>query len=283
MTHIEFSRPVVELIEYRTSIRTYSKEQIEEKLVEKFTSFLESPQDSPFGGECNFHVINLPELDPNEAKKLGTYGTIKGTQNFIVVTAKRAERVREHVGYVLEKFILLATDLGLGTCWIGGIFKKENFARQVNLPSDEFIPAITPIGYPAKKRSLIERGMRTIIRANKKNRFPWSKLFFEGDFYSPLSKEKAGEIATALEMIRLGPSATNAQPWRVIKIKDIYHFFAKPRKNSYRNITRLDLGIATCHFDLTVAELGIKGKWVFQEPGIEVPEGFFYAISWEKD
>ena len=37
---------------------------------------------------------------------------------------------------------------------------------------------------------------------------------------------EAGDYARPLEMVRLAPAATNAQPWRVRKARDVYHFYA---------------------------------------------------------
>jgi hypothetical protein len=42
----------------------------------------------------------------------------------------------------------------------------------------------------------------------------------------------------------------------------------------------LDIGIAVCHFDLSAKELGMKGKWGFNEPIIERTKELKYIISW---
>ncbi|MGH4140908.1 hypothetical protein [Clostridium sp.] len=49
--------------------------------------------------------------------------------------------------------------------------------------------------------------------------------FFETDGLVPLNEDSAGEYVVPLEMVRLGPSASNKQPWRIIKDKNAYHFF----------------------------------------------------------
>lgn len=33
----------------------------------------------------------------------------------------------------------------------------------------------------------------------------------------PLEKEEAGNYEAALEMVRIAPSASNKQPWRILK------------------------------------------------------------------
>ena len=44
---------------------------------------------------------------------------------------------------------------------------------------------------------------------------------------------------------------------------------------------RVDMGIALCHWALTAEELGLKGQWAIQEPGIVKPDALTeYIVSW---
>ena len=63
--------------------------------------------------------------------------------------------------------------------------------------------------------------MRKAIKADE--RLPFEELFFDGTFDNPLSKERAGNLAQPLEMVRLSPSAVNKQPWRVIVADNAAH------------------------------------------------------------
>ena len=83
----------------------------------------------------------------------------------------------EDYGYGMEKNILFVTALGLGTCWLGGTLKRAGFARKIGLSADEFMPAITPVGYPADKRSLTDRAFRFMAKSDKRK--PWEELFFD--------------------------------------------------------------------------------------------------------
>ena len=35
---------------------------------------------------------------------------------------------------------------------------------------------------------------------------------------------------------------------------------------------RIDMGIAMCHFELTLREMGLPGQWLHAQPGIEKPD-----------
>lgn len=54
------------------------------------------------------------------------------------------------VGIAGEHFVLQATELGLGTCWIGW-FNRNRAAQILDLPSSWQISAMITLGYPASK------------------------------------------------------------------------------------------------------------------------------------
>jgi hypothetical protein len=58
-------------------------------------------------------------------------------------------------------------------------------------------------------------------------------------------------------------------------------FFHK--RFSFPDFQRIDLGIATSHFDLACQEMGLPGKWVINDPKLDVPMNFHYLISWKGD
>ena len=277
----------MDIILERTSNRTYSGQPLEKDFRKKVLNILENlDYESPFSDftrKARFELVSVPEFDPNEKKKLGTYGLIKGAQDFVVGAIEKSEFAREHYGYLMELIILAATDIGLGTCWIGGFFNRGLFSAKINRTSDEIVPAITPIGITAQ-RTVREKLIRSFAKANK--RLPWEQLFFEGNFTNPLTKEKAGEYSKLIEMIQIGPSAGNKQPWRIIKKihKQIFHFYTTNPKDGrflrYSNFRPLDIGIAVNHFDLTAKELGIKGKWIFKNPQIPGTEDLLYKLTW---
>ena len=54
------------------------------------------------------------------------------------------EKNLEDFGYTMERIILFATDLGLGTCWLGGSFTKSRFAEKISANGSERVPAEAP-------------------------------------------------------------------------------------------------------------------------------------------
>lgn len=276
----------MEIIRRRYSCRTYSLEPLDETIIDNLRKFLQEDYSSPLEGEIRFELLEMSDLDPKVKKKLGTYGFIQGAQYFLVGAATKSRYDMENFGYIFEELILIATDLGLDTCWVGGTLRRNRFADQINIMDSEIIPAITPVGYAAKHRSKVDRLARWAARS--KNRYPFTNLFFEGDCKHPLTQEKAVPYDIPLEMIRIAPSASNRQPWRIIKEIDShhYHFFILRNRSwyshflSWPDFPRVDLGIAICHFNLTVQELCLQGRWQFIRPKFTIPNHLEYFISW---
>jgi nitroreductase len=285
---MKYSRPVTDLIRERFSCRSYASEPIGGENRLRLEEALAASTSGPLGTPLRFRLIAATAEDQAALKGLGTYGFIRGANGFIVGAASRSEKYLEDFGYCLEQIILQATDLGLGTCWLGGTYTQSSFARKISLTKDEDLPAVVAIGRIAEP----ERAKHGVIRrlAGSENRLPWEKMFFQNSFAVPLPREAAGPYAEPLEMVRSGPSASNKQPWRILRTGDAWHFYLQ-RTRGYRegffqrvlhlvDLQRIDMGIAMCHFECTAWELGLRGEWIDREPALEKPDDVTeYIIS----
>ncbi|MDW7650577.1 MAG: nitroreductase family protein [Bacillota bacterium] len=279
-----FNRPLAEVIKSRYSVRTYRPEKLPDEVGDLLLQYAAGIK-GPFGPQVRLEFIDGIEAVEKTGGKIGTYGIIKGAQHYIAAVGKNVDGGLEQVGYVLEKLILYAASLGLGTCWLGGMFKRSQFAKLVDLQEDEILPAVTPVGYPGDKKTAIESFMRFAAGSNKRK--PWRELFFNESFTSPLEeKQVSKEYREALEAVRLAPSASNKQPWRIVKQGRAYHFYLKLNKRYASalgfNIQKIDMGIAMCHFEMVLQEFGIKGKWLTENLPADTDEreNLFYTVSW---
>lgn len=270
-----FDKPVEDLIRMRTSVRSYNGTVLDKETADKISNFLKNSK-GPFNAPVRFQLIN--SSDSNE--KLGTYGVIKGTGSFIACAITNSTEGLINLGFILENAILYSTSLGLGTCWIGGTFKKSVFAKAMNLEPSEILPIITPVGYPSSSRRLLDTTMRFV--AGSKKRKPWSNIFFDTNFDNNLTEASADDYVLPLEMLRLSPSASNKQPWRIVKDNNRYNFYLEHAKGYGEalgyDIQMVDMGIAMCHFELTLRELGLKGHW--EKLNLTSNSGREYIMSW---
>ncbi|PWH13720.1 MAG: nitroreductase [Anaerolineae bacterium] len=281
--------PVTDLIRRRFSCRHYAGYPIAAEKQQALQTALTHLPPAPFGNQPRFCLITADENDNTALRGLGTYGFIRGATGFIIGASQTAPNHLEDFGYLMEWLILRATSLNLGTCWLGGTFTKSKFAQKIGLYSYETIPAVTAVGEfftPQQAR----QGWISAL-AGSRHRLPWHLLFFERDFDHPLDEKQAGKYAIPLEMVRLAPSASNKQPWRVIKDRNHWHFYLQ-HTPGYRadplkillglcDLQRLDMGIALCHFELTARESGLSGSWIII-PERQSPPGAQtrYTATW---
>lgn len=273
---------IITAIQARRSCRTYGDRPVEPEKAAALTALYPPGTRGPFGNPLRFRLLDIAAPESGSFGVLGTYGVIQGTPLFLIGAVGRGPRAMEDYGYALERIVVEATALGLGTCWLGGTFKRRGFARAMDLAPDELMPAITPLGYPGARRSLTDRFFR--FGAGADQRRPWKELFFADDVSTPLSREAAGPFATALECVRRGPSASNKQPWRVIREGEAFHFYLC-RTPGYEKLgpeillQNIDLGIALCHFQLAAGELGLTGRLATLAP-VRPATGWEYISSW---
>lgn len=280
-------KSVLDTIKKRHSVRHYAEKEIKKDTLQTIKRGLDENKTGPFGVEVRFDIVDATDYEQAELKNLGTYGMIKGARVYVAGVVKKGERAMEDFGYCMEKNVLMLTDLGVATCWIGGSLNRSVFASKMNAATDELLPGITPIGYPSGKKTFAESMMAatSAVAGNKIRRKKPEELFFDKSFDTPLMLNTCGQYATVLDAVRVAPSAMNGQPWRIIRDSDnTYHMFMKEkdtRFNHYGDVRfqRMDMGIAMCHFELAARELGLKGSWQTQKPSLDSKD-FVYVVSW---
>ncbi len=288
---MNFSKPVAEIIAQRFSCRTYLTQPIEEAQQGTLSEAAQSIRKGPRGAAVRFRLVAATRVDTGTLRGLGTYGFIKGATGFIVGAATMGEGWLEDYGHTMERLVLLATDLGLGTCWLGGSFTRSSFSRAIGATEAERVPAVAALGVIGDVDSARSGTVRRRVGADQ--RLPWTSLFFEGKFGMPLTSQAAGSFSIPLEMVRLAPSASNKQPWRIVREGRSWHFFLE-RTPGYsgglaskllrvEDIQRVDVGIAMCHFELAARELGLSGAWTVRAPRIQSQDQpVEYTATWEQ-
>lgn len=283
---------ITEIIKKRKSCRTYIQKPLspsDKKALEDFIS-----ENSKCIDDENINLF-IMEKGVRDKKITLDYGVIKGHNTYILGISKDDPASRLNYGYLMEKLVLKATELGLSTCWIG--YFDHDYFNDLNIEKGFVIPGLVVIGYAAENTTLPERFLR--FTANATKRLPWDKLFFDYQSKTPLTPESTPltpetikNYSDSLEMVRLAPSSSNSQPWRIYfdEPANEFHFFKKPKNRIYENMGmhELDLGIAMAHFELTSLSNGLKGSWICHTAGDTTPTGnnipvaddLQYMISW---
>jgi nitroreductase len=159
-----------EVIMKRRSIRKYKADDIPE---EHIIEIIHSARIAPSGSNkqpWHFIVVNKKEI-------IQLLGLPKWATEAPVIIVCCVDPL-EGRWYILdgsiafEHIILSATNLGLGTCWIGRFYENlgetdERIKKILNVPDHMRVLAAKPLGYPAEEPGEINRKrLKDIIHYN---------------------------------------------------------------------------------------------------------------------
>ena len=170
-----FSKPVIELIPQRFSCRSFRSTPVSTPIIRLLQDFIATNSIGPFGSQPRFKLEAAVQGDSDSLSGLGTYGFISGASAFLIGASQPEGYYLEDFGYIMEHFILAATSLGLGTCWLGGSFTRSSFGKRILIQPGEEIPAVTALGLmddPEKARDGLIRK-----QAGSHERRNWEKFF----------------------------------------------------------------------------------------------------------
>lgn len=264
---------IVDTIRGRRSVRTFENKPLTPEDRAYVDQVIQSIQ-TPFGVPVEFRLLDV-------AKHGLKSPVIVGAHEYVAAKVERAQDAELALGFAFECFCLRAAERGLGTVMLAASLSRKSFEEAMEVGAGEVMPVASPVGYPAAKLSLRESMMRKAIKSDE--RLPFSQIFFNGTFDVPLSPSDAGSVEEPLQMLRLAPSATNKQPWRVVLDGDNVHFFEEHglKESALGDIQKVDMGIALSHFWLTAQELGLDGRFVTSDPAVAVPKNTEYITSFE--
>ncbi len=153
-----------EVIQQRRSIRAYQDKPVPKNFVR---ALLEAARLAP--SACNSQTWRFIVVDDrevlNEIAQKGTRSVIRNaflTQApLLIVGCNKLDLVANRVGkavtgidyyqvdlgIAMEHIVLKATELGLGTCWIGW-FNERKIKKILHIPSGIRVSALLTIGYP---------------------------------------------------------------------------------------------------------------------------------------
>ena len=148
-----------ELAQSRFSVRTYTDRAVED---EKLQKILEAARMAPTAKNLQpFRIVVMRTKEHEDALKKMYRGAFLTQAPLVhgVYACPQAGWVRfdgknyadVDAAIVMDHIIMAATDLGLGTCWIGAFGAEA--ARELAGLGDGFEPvAFTPLGYSAAER-----------------------------------------------------------------------------------------------------------------------------------
>jgi len=143
----------------RRSIRNFHSDEIGEELLK---NIFELCRYSPTARNSQgYYFVVIKNIDIIEKLSQIREGASKPIGNAPVAVAvcvdkEKTKRFYEDGSIAAYHFILAAHQYGLGTCWIADMDRDE-VKSLLNIPQDDFVACITPLGYPAEERIVPER------------------------------------------------------------------------------------------------------------------------------
>lgn len=226
-------------IENRVLRRKFEKEPITDREKEKIISLIDQLN------EASGLTMTFLEDGSGAFQKLRkSYGMFTNVRSLILMKGKKDDKdLKEKVGYYGEDLVLSITDLGLGTCWVGGTFDKD----ELTVNDREELACAVVVGKVAAP-SLKEKMMRSAT--HRKVKSMEERIISD----QPLPQW----VQNGMEAVLLAPSAKNTQK-AIFKYEN--NILSAQIADDYA-MDLIDLGIAKKHFDLEAGgtfELGNGG------------------------
>ncbi|HKZ88187.1 MAG TPA: nitroreductase family protein [Candidatus Bathyarchaeia archaeon] len=163
----------MDVVATRKSVRGYLDKPVEE---EKLTKLLEIARLAPSWANkqcCKYIVVK----DKTKIQELsGTLNSwLKQAPVALVACADPKDSGSRNgmdyymvdVGISMQQLVLAATDMGLGTCWIGA-FDEAKVKKTLSIPENVKVVAMTPIGYPTGKEGIKTKLVKAYIGSAKR-------------------------------------------------------------------------------------------------------------------
>lgn len=270
---------IINAMKSRISTRNFEFKEIEQEKIVQIKDTILNLEPLHKEIKTSFILIQEEKVVNEEIMKgfIGSYGKVRSPYCILCVSENK-EKAHENIGFMGEQLVIALTAMGLGTCWIGGGFDKENTMKYTGM---EFavVPAVLALGYP--KEPLSTRNLEKTLTRRKKI----EDIFFYKQYKKNIlnffnTNQNFKEIG---ELCRIYPSAVNYQPARMIldEKEAIIMISNKALLAHQREMQKIDGGIFLAHLYLACKAYGKDGQVVMKEESLErIPKGHCYIASY---
>jgi len=238
-------------IENRISRRKFEREPVTTKEMEKITSLI-----NELNEVSGLSMVFMEDGSGAFQKLRKSYGLFSNVRSVILMKGKKEDKdLKEKIGYYGEVLVLDMTDSGLGTCWVGGTFDKD----ELTVDDSEELACVVLTGKVAAP-SVKEKMVRSI--SHRKVKSMEERIVSD----QPLPQW----VQDGMKAVLLAPSAKNTQK-AIFKYEN--NILSAQIADDYP-MDLIDLGIAKKHFELGAGgnfELGNGGVFHCFSAGKESP------------
>jgi len=245
-------------------------------------------------------VGNSPTRFEYVSAPLTVWPVVNASEFLVAIAPKEYDRLAVvDVGRSLQKIVMDATRMGLGTCWIGPGADQSSVVQHLGdrfNPKEDHMICVCAIGYKSGYIPMLVR----IFNMQMRNRLPLSSLFFaDANFEEPLDVNASpfDQFGRNYEICQWAPSSYNGQTTRCVAITEQsdegephaarFDFYAATASRYYAAVA---LGIWCSNWEMGCEALSIQGhfetfseqeRWILDEKAR--PQLPRYDVSWVLD
>ena len=210
------------------------------------------------------------------AAPLTVWPTVNAAEFLVAIAPSQYDRLAViDVGRNLQKIVIAATRMGLGTCWIGPGADQSSVIRHLGErynPQQDHIICVCAVGYQSWYIPMFLR----IFNFQFRRRLPLASLFFvDSQFKEPLNVEVRpfNRFGRTYEVCQWSPSSYNGQTTRCAAVMERegdeallmrFDFYANTESRYYAPVA---VGIWCAGWEMGCEALGIHGHFAVLSPG----------------
>ncbi len=217
----------LQAIEARHSVRSYTDEPLAAPVVDALRGAIAAVNE-----EAALDIqlaLDEPRAFSGLKSRLVSFS---GVRNYLVLVGCEQKDLDTELGYYGEKLVLLAQSLGLNSCWVGGTYKVVTHAYSVDL--GQKLSAVVALGHGATQ------GTPHASKAPQQ--------------VAPGYDEAPMWFRRGVDAALLAPTALNRQRFRFELAGEEGGVPLVRATAKHGAFTKMDLGIAQCHFEIGAAD-----------------------------
>lgn len=202
----------------------------------------------------------------------GYKGVMIEAPNYMVILSENKPQYIENAGYIGERAILKARDMGIDSCWVS--YTDQSIIKKVlDIDTDMEVVALIALGY-ANTGKKVESDSKTGSNYSKANistdsigseRISLEEMVYIDQWGNNASVDVLEERALldAFSYARMAPSALNKQPWRFIVDGGKVLLLIDNENYDGSYINKIDAGIVMLYFGVILDVTMFDSKWGF--------------------
>lgn len=250
----------------RRSCRRFDSAPLSSALLQQIEESLHTIQPLQPGQAIQFSL--LQELEKTRlAVAQGAYGRFIVSPHLMIPYTLHNTDPLVELGFQSQQAVFHLETLGLGSCYIGAHGRVLKLQKEFDLPEEAQLAAVLVFGTPSPStlNHNLNQSLRSLFGSRKRK--PLQELLLP----SPQSETAAQprEWEAILQAGRWAPSATNAQPWRLLRLEDnTLQLFTNPAVYPFVLSSEgklmyalFDAGIFMANILLAAQAFGVHAAW----------------------